>query len=315
MSTHPQIHSMPDFSIIASLIAELDKSILGIANGRMSGIPLVSLRLPPKEPAVHTFYTAISWLYVCLIEAGPVHFRFLAERAKALGIDASESLISFRDNINSFRTVLQHNIDLTNPDDAAKLYSCEKWMSSVLGRPLVPDNRFWPQNGEWGRLASVLTEQAKQFIEMNLTTIATMANDEFIDDALNQWVLRFTRSMPAHRFDRIAEEVARDLGLTHLNVLKIRKVHLEKWNQRLRALPETADIAREARRVIEISFLAEAADYCPIDGQDVIQLLGIQPGPRVAGLLQRARELYRQNPCSRAELLQALAHHIAAKTE
>ena len=241
---------------------------------------------------------------------GPVHFRFLAERANALSVDTLGFLTTFRKRINDFRTVLQHNLCLNDADDAAKQYNCEQWMTLALGRNGLIEQKFWPEPEEWGKLASILREQAKQFFESYLKTISAMSKDEYFVDALEQWILVCDRALPAHKFDRIAEDVASNLGLEHLNILKIRKVNLDKWSQHLRGLPQSADIMREARRIVEITFLAESENHCPIDGQDVIKQLGIEPGPEVAKFLKKAKELYKQKQCGRDELLKLLVDSI-----
>jgi hypothetical protein len=183
-------------------------------------------------------------------------------------------------------------------------------MAEVLARPLLPEKRFWPEDGDWEKLACALRQQAKHFAEINLKTVELVTKDEFAEDAVAQWILRCIRCLPPHRFDRIAEEVAGDLGLTYLDVLKIRKAHFEKWSNHLRALPETADLVREARRIVEKTLLAESDDYSPVDGRDVLDKLGVKPGPSVAKVLQKGKELFRQRPCNRDDLLKTLSHLI-----
>jgi hypothetical protein len=71
-------------------------------------------------------------------------------------------------------------------------------------------------------------------------------------------------------------------------------------------LSEGADKNREARQLVEQTMLVEAENYLPITGGDIIQMIGIPPGPEVGKVLRKARELYRKAPCSREDLLKQL---------
>ncbi|MEI8044626.1 MAG: hypothetical protein WCL11_24660, partial [Verrucomicrobiota bacterium] len=304
----------PEFSSVVALFLELDKSITTFTKGTVPSTPSISLRPPPPEPHIHCFYTAVSWLYVRVVEAGQLHFPFLAERAAALRTDTSGALPKFREDINTFRTLLQHNLNLDDPSDAAKLSRCETWMATALGRQLTAGKGFWPEDADWVALAHNLRRQAKEFAEIANATVAAMSKDPFADDAIAQWALRSSRSLSPHKFDRIAEEAATELGLPHLDVVKLRKVNLDKWNQRLRLLNEGADFPAEARRAVEASLLDEADNYLPLGGADVIRDLGVKPGPDVRRALQKARALYRQAPRSKEDLLSALKELQTAGT-
>lgn len=305
-SSTADVRVKPEFSSIVALFSDLDSSVTSFTKGTVPSTAAITLRSPPPEPHIHCFYTAVSWLYVRVVEAGQFHFPFLAERAAALRTDTSGALPRFREDINTFRTVLQHNLNLYDPGDAAKLSRCESWMANALGRKLTPGKNFWPDDSDWVDLAHNLRHQAKEFAEIGLATVAAMSKDPFADDAIAQWALRSSRSIPAYKFDRIAQEAAIELGLPHLDVVKLRKVNLDKWNQRLRLLNEGADFLAEARRVVEASLLNEADNYLPVSGADLIRDLGVQPGPDVARALQKARTLYRQTPRSKEDLLKAL---------
>jgi hypothetical protein len=308
MSSPLNSETATDFGPVAALFSDLDLLIQSVAKGRMPGLEPITLKMPIAQPAIHAFYTMVSWTYVCLIESGPVHFRFLSERAAALGIDPNNGLQTFREDVHALRTVLQHNLDLADANDFAKLGRCEKWMASVLERRPSPGDRFWPsQEHEWLRLAGAMREQARRFAELNIATVGRLMRDEYAEDAIDEWILRCNRVLPAHEFDRIAGVAAGDLGLEHLDTTRVRKVHLEEWNRRLRLLPDGADIRRESRRLVEQTLLAEADSYLPITGEDVIGFLGVRPGPDVGMVLRKAKDIYRKDPCSREDLLRRLS--------
>lgn len=294
------------FKAVEKLFMDLDQSMNKISNNRIPEIALVTLRPPPVGPAIHCFYTTISWLYVKINEVGSVHYRLLIERAKALRIDTSDILITFQKDVHAFRTLFQHNLNLEETDDLAKLWRCEKWMAAILSRTVLPEKRFWPDDEDWAALVCALSSRAAQFAELNLATIESMGKDPFVEDVMVQWIATFSRHIQPHLVDRIAEEAASDLGLSHLNILSIRKANLDKWNSQLRLLSEKADLFRETRRIVESTLLDQAQKYTPINGTDVINVLGIKPGADVRRVIEKSQELYRELPRSREAMLDAL---------
>jgi hypothetical protein len=301
------ITSEEDFVSIVQLFSELDGIIQAAAKGRMPGFVPIALRSPVTEPPIHAFYTMVSWLYVLVIESGPIHFHFLSERASALGLDASGELPRFCSDVQVFRTVLQHNLDLSDADDLAKLVRFEGWMASILDTSVSPRERFWPEDeAQWRVLARALRERSRRFGETIVSTVKRILKDEFAEDVLREWIFRQTRSLAAHEFDAIAAQAASDLGLKHIDLMRLRKVHLDEWNRRIRLLSEGADKNREARQLVEQTMLVEADNYLPITGGDVIEMMGIAPGPEVGKVLRKAREFYRKTPCSREDLLKHL---------
>jgi len=296
-----------DFASIIQLFSDLDGLISSAARGRMSGFVPITLRSPTGEPPIHAFYTMVSWLYVLVIESGAIHFHFLSERATALGTDANGELQRFSSDVQAFRTVLQHNLDIHDADDLAKLVRCESWMASVLQKTIPPGGRFWPElESEWRNLATALRGRARWFGEANLATVKRILKDEFVEDVLREWIYRQTRSLAAHEFDTIATQAANDLGLKHIDVVRLRKIHLNEWNRRIRLLSEGTDKKREARQLVEQSLLVEMENYLPITGADVIEVIGVPPGPEVSRILRSAQEIYRKSACGRDELLKQL---------
>jgi hypothetical protein len=306
MATQPAAF-VQDFAPVAKLFSELDEIIQTAANGRMTGFAPITLRLPVAQPPIHYFYTMVSWLYVLVIESGSVHFKFLAERASALGADPTSELQRFCDDVRTFRTVLQHNLDLADSNDFAKLDRCEKWMATILERKLSPGERFWPgSESQWSDLAVALRERARRFGEANVVAVNSILNDEFVEDVLREWIFRQTRCIHAHEFDAIVAQVASDMGLKHLDAIRLRQVRSSEWNRRIRLLSERSDIKWETRRLVEQSLLEEAENYLPVTGADLIEILNVPPGPEVGKVLRLARELYRKTPYSRDDLLQQL---------
>ena len=169
------------------------------------------------------------------------------------------------------------------------------------------NSAFWPNDADdWPKLAEALLGKAIVFLELNRATIERIVLDEYRNDTINEWVVRCKETLPGHVFDEIIDKASTDLGLRHLDTLKMRKKNLDSWNGRLRLIAEDADLMIEARRLVEHTLLSEAEHYLPITGKDIIQELNIEPGPKVGLLLRQARELYHESQCSKTELIERL---------
>jgi len=85
--------------------------------------------------------------------------------------------------------------------------------------------------------------------------------------------------------------------------VKFRQRHCERWRKQLEKLEDGFDFDFEATRLIEKALLDDDSNVLPITGKDVIDAIGVEPGPIVATLLQEALRRFLAEPCSNEELL------------
>ncbi len=122
------------------------------------------------------------------------------------------------------------------------------------------------------------------------------------------------RDWPGHEFDRIVGDAATRFGMS-IDARKFRESRLGRWRTFLESIAEGEDPEIQMTRMIERDLLDHAALVLPIDGRDVMSVLGLDPGPAVARALHRARELFRSGIIGRDELLKALVQADRSKTE
>jgi hypothetical protein len=295
------------FRLVQERHAELDKIVKALGDSRLEPLGPIHFRLPPEDSAALRFYGSVSWMYIAVWERGGITFRFLIERAQAIGIDPRFELAGFRSAIHALRTLFQHELDPSNRSDAETHSRASRWMAMACNRAEVPDELFWPAHlDEWEMLAARFCESSEAFLVRCAEVVRHVEGDESRDCTIGEWAHRCSRSLPAHVVDKLVADAVQHLGLQFLDCMRVRNTHLSIWNDRLRLLNETADYLQEARRLINETLLLEWQNYCPLSGGDIIEHFSIPPGPVVRELVQRARRLWQASPCSRDELLHRL---------
>jgi hypothetical protein len=136
--------------------------------------------------------------------------------------------------------------------------------------------------------------------------IRAIETDDSRESILLQWKLRRTRYHPPHEFDALIAIVARDMGRDALDIVKFRRKFYDGWKKNLDLLQGAYDFSVEARKLVEHALLTDTTPILPITGLDVIQELGLRPGPLVGEMLKKARDMYIAQPCSKEELITKL---------
>jgi hypothetical protein len=126
------------------------------------------------------------------------------------------------------------------------------------------------------------------------------------DVICQQWEERLKRDWPANRYHEIIEMAAVDLGRGALDPVAIYNRHGHAIREGLQLLSEDSDFRSEARKLVERTILTESGTVLPVTGRDIMIAFDISPGPQVGHLLERARDLYKENPFDRETLLQNL---------
>ena len=96
------------------------------------------------------------------------------------------------------------------------------------------------------------------------------------------------------------------LGREALSTVGFRQRHLDRWRKQLDLLDEGFDFGYEATRLVEKTLLDEDSVVLPITGRDIIESLGVKPGPRVGYLLEQASKRFDSVPGNKEELLSFL---------
>lgn len=265
----------------------------------------VFVREPNMYNPAHAFYTTVSWLYIHYLEAGRKALPFLEERADSLGVNGGHGIDKHRTIVHCWRTVLQHNLDPAKRDDAAKLLTCDNWMIGTVSES--DEIMRWPTNSEqWEKLLDKILAEAKQYLRVCRDVVEQMIHDTGWRDTLSIWIHRVERQLDAWEWEDLLRSVISDMGLSNFPVKRFRDSCLAGWNNDLRNWSEGNDVLRIARSVVERSLLKSPKRLLPLNGSDVIEHLGISPGPRVGNILQRAQDLFDSGVSQRESLIELL---------
>lgn len=260
----------------------------------------VFLRVPRLlDGAELGFSQSVSWLYVHYFEAGQPSLRFVMDLMDAAGIDR-EPLDAHLGIVRDLRTSLQHNLDLTAERDVELDGRCADWYSRAC------DRRSPTGEEEWDLCTVRLLNDSTSTFHSLRESIRWIDTDAHRNVVLEQWRRVLRRHHDVWEYDRVIEVTANDLGHEHLDVRAFRDRHIASWRSSLEVLDEGYDFEFEARRRIEHSLLTDHRGVLPITGTDVMQRLGLPPGPAVGRALERASEIYKAERLTREALLTRL---------
>ncbi len=292
------------YSLTHRLVAEIDglrSLILALVRSARSSFENPSVSLPKLEPAELGFIRLVSWLFVLYFETGRVSTRFLMGKFALYGTDPHKKLEDHFRAVRSLRTLFQHHLELTNPEDADTRETCYRWCAEHCGTA-VPDT-----DSDWRKCLTAIVLQAVEFVRSLAAVARRIEQDESKEVICSQWRLKLERYRTPIECEKLVSLIVRDIGRDYLDVGLFTKRNHQKWIRELELTSFEIDVDLALRGLIETTLLSETIPVLPITGHDIIETLGISPGKRVGELLQIARRLYQESPCTREELLTRLA--------
>lgn len=278
----------------------LARSLIG-----MPAFDELHVLLPDPKQAEPAFIRATSWLYCLYFEAGRVSITFLRRLGEAYALVNREESDAHIEAIRCLRTELHHNLGFADSDLAAR-NAAEGWRRRACGTAL-------PRSDEqWYLCYERLVGCARSFLaSLDEVVRRIEAEGPAAESHLEDWRRRLSRDFPAAKFDPLIEDAKCRLAREALNTVTFRNRHVGQWRKHLDLLEDDYDFSFEAVRLIEKALLHEDSVVIPITGRDIIDSLGIKPGPRVAGLLEEAQRHFAVTGCKRDDLLD----HLRAYSE
>jgi len=259
----------------------------------------LNVRPPAGDDDEASFLKLISWAYALLFEAGRITIPFLLElpsNAVGLGRDTKEA----RKLVHALRTWSSHNLGFGNERDVDLQRHVQRWFIDTCGAN--------PPNDEdcWRKCSHELCAAVLAVVHhcQGAVTLVLAGQDDG-DGVIKDLHKRLTRAWPGHEFDKLVGDAATRLGMS-IDPRKFRESRLVKWRSFLECVAEEDDPEIQMTRLIERDLLDYAAQVLPIDGRDVMEILGIGPGPDVAKALYQAKELCRSGINDREILIQEL---------
>ena len=271
------------FAELNAAVVELRRSLRDFT-GR-DALGQIHIRPPARENDEASFMRLVNWSYVLLFEAGRVTVPFLLKLPG--GTDHSrDRLQETRDIAHALRTWSSHNIGFSSDREAAISRRVSEWFLRRCGATEPKDEHGWSScfNGLCGDVGSV--------VEHCQSALSAIVADDAERGTIEDLRRRVDRSWPAEKFDALVIEICTRLAVT-VDVPRFRNQRLSRWREYLDTVPDADDPMRAVARLIERDIIDHTNDILPIDGEDVMNALGLNPGPRVGDALLLARELFR----------------------
>lgn len=291
-----------------SLVALREKinDVYSAINGGRQFFNPTSLRMPRFVPVELGFIRTVSYLNVLYKEVGRTTVDIVKKHFPVFGLDLGEGIEQHPELVNALRTYLQHNLSPDETGDRKTKDLCEEWFARMCGTK-IPDSET-----HWVECCRSLLNDANQFLENCLKCLRAVESDESCVNILTQWNITQDRTHQPHEFDDLISVVAEDMGQSMLDIVPFRKRYIHKWTQRLQTLKWGYEFSTEARRLVESALISEMENDLPLTGVDIMNNLEIPSGPEVGKLLIIARNLYKEEVCSKETLLQRLRDAIGS---
>lgn len=255
------------------------------------------------EPA---FIRATSWLYCLYFEAGRVSITFLRRLGEAYALLDRAVSDQHVETVRCLRTELHHNLGFEDSDQAART-AAESWRKVACGTALPKTD---PQ---WAACYQRLLSGACDFLDgLDVVVRRVEADGPLAQQHIEEWKRRLNRDWPAAAFDRVIDDAKYRLSREALNTVAFRNRHLAQWRRQLEVLDDGFDFTFEATRLVEKALLNDDTVLIPITGRDLIETLGIKPGPQVGTFLAEARRHFEVTRCTKDELLDHLRKKMVA---
>ena len=264
----------------------------------------ITIQAPVNDDEA-SFLRLVAWSYVLVFEAGRVAIPFLIRLPSGLETHQSE-LQSTYDLVHDLRTWSFHNLSFTSVRELEMSRRTTLWFIDNSGSS--PPNTI----GGWRNCFKSLCADVCAIVSHCKTVFESVLTEtEYKATVIGDLKRRVDRNWPAYKFDELVTDAVTRIGQT-LNVPRFRQSRLAKWKNYLQTIPENDDPDALIIRLIERDVLDHFGSVLPIDGNDIIMALGLDPGPAVGEALRDARRLHSSGITDRTQLLACLRKDVGA---
>jgi hypothetical protein len=266
---------------------DLEQKVLLLNQQNLFG--QVSLKITQGTPAEYYFIRTVSWFYALYYEAGRVNVKFLLEQQKAnKDLDPESRFAKHYALVSKLRTFFQHNLVYSEEHDSSIKVHCEQWFKEQCGliEPIEDQN--------WENCLLNLLKDACDFLESLIKCIQYIEQDESRDEILLKWDFQRKRYHPPHEFHKLIKIVATDMGRDHIDEVRLYNKYKDDWNKYLALINGDYIFEKQVRKLIEIALLENK--ILPIDGTDIMEYFGLQPGSQIGQLRSKAQDIYNADP-------------------
>ena len=250
----------------------------------------ISLVLPADFRGELAFYRLVNWGYVLVNEAAKVPLEFLTN-LPPLRADKS-----FRREVVYLRTYVSHNLDVNNTRDRNTYAFVHRWFKEACGHG-TPDTSF-----QYSACCAFLAEKIREFLKGAVDACDLLDDPDDGRRLTGDLKARVDLSWEAHRFDPFLSRCAARLGNPGIDLLAVRKRHLEKWRSTLSHSDEN-ERERVLEQQIEADLLDAIGNSLPLMVREHLQRIAGSVETTVAALLF-LREAHRIGSMTLPEIIE-----------
>ena len=258
----------------------------------------VSVPLPTDFSDELAFYRLVNWAYVVLNEAGKLPIAFL------IALPPLSTNYKLRTEVGNMRTFVAHNLDVTSPSDYKTRSFAHQWFRNAcgVGTPIAA--------ADFAKCCDYLAARLEAVLQGAIEACDTLDDTDVGSSLVMDLRNRIELQWDAHRFDPIVAEAAAAIGNPGLDLLAIRRRHLDSWRKTL----TTADEGQRElalRLKIEATLIAEFSDTLPSSAKAISARLAIAGPPVLGAVLVILRDVRRFAPFTVAEILAEVGQEVA----
>ena len=293
------------FSSLSLAVLDLRSSLNSFVSN--SAIGEITVRSPVREDDEISFMRLVVWSYALVFEAGRVTIPHLLRLPGQNPGDPWDPRLA-RQLVRNLRTWGVHNLGFENERDMAMLRDVQRWFVNNGGA-------YPPGNATaWRSCFLALCAEVEMIVahcQNAMASVLLSADDG--DAAIADLRRRIDRAWPAVEFHKLVGDAAIRLGIS-VDERRFSEPHLSRWRKYLESRLDGDNLDSAMVRMIERDLMDHYSNLLPIDGRDVMNILGLDQGPAVRSTLHRARELFRSGIRDREQLLRRLAETVSSVT-
>lgn len=272
--------------------AQLNSAVNALTEGlrihvHLDSIATINTRPPATSDDEVGFLRLTTWSYSLLFEAGRTSFGLLLAVAPIDGnVSALDKHKATLSAVQQLRTWLHHNLGFDSDRELSIRRAVSEWFLASCGATA-------PMSGDhWERCFNRLCGDVQELVSYSLDVLSSiMRSVEDRDQVLETWRHRLRRDWEAHRFDQLVADAAARLGVS-INARAFRERRLPDWKRYLESIPESEDPIPKMERLIDAEVFDHQRAALPLGAKDLMQTLGLSPGPAVRLALECARDGY-----------------------
>ncbi|MFI9011630.1 hypothetical protein ACIGNX_30780 [Actinosynnema sp. NPDC053489] len=254
---------------------------------------------PVLDGPQHGFLTTTIWLSSWLGEAWGASLKFLVDSGSQVEVDVTEAR-RFVHVLGRLRTFFAHNLDIDVERDRETRDTCYKWFKEACGSQV-------PAASQWIHCVVELLRGAVQYLKLAIEVARAIELHPDANKLCTVWRNRLNRTEVAVDYLSSLQRAAGDLGLDKVDLTGVRNRYRRRWSQAFEVMSTDVDVNDATARFMEQALLAETSAVLPITAREVMEVLGLQPGEKVATALRLSQVVHSLNrDLDRTQLVAAL---------